>query len=156
MTAQLDNRVNAKIALSSKEDSIAMKTLAFITALFLPGTFIASLFSSNMFDWQASSDGSERPTVSHYFWIYWVVAAPLTILVLIGWVWWYKRADTEYRRVLHPNAGYALQNVYDGSNDKVEDVEITQPLPWQVERQTVKQRSPNSLLVQQRRNVYLG
>lgn len=39
--AQLDNRLNAKISASSSRDSTAMKTLAFITTLFLPGTFVA-------------------------------------------------------------------------------------------------------------------
>ena len=107
--AQLDSRVNAKIALSTKEDSIAMKTLAFITALFLPGTFIATLFSTNMFNWQPSSSGSESPPLSSLFWVYWAVAAPLTILVLIGWFWWYKRANTAHRQILSPNAGYTRE-----------------------------------------------
>jgi hypothetical protein len=39
--AQNDNRLTAKMAASATKDSTAMKTLAFITALFLPGTFIA-------------------------------------------------------------------------------------------------------------------
>jgi len=39
--AQIDNSLNAKIAVSSARDSSAMKTLALITTLFLPGTYVA-------------------------------------------------------------------------------------------------------------------
>ncbi|PVH70525.1 hypothetical protein DL98DRAFT_436891, partial [Cadophora sp. DSE1049] len=41
LVAQIDNRLNAKMSASSNRDSTAMKTLAFITTLFLPGTFVA-------------------------------------------------------------------------------------------------------------------
>ena len=67
-------------------DSVAMMTLAVVTAIFLPGTFIASLFSMSMFDWQAAAGSN---VISGNFWIYWVVTIPLTVLVLVGWwVWW--------------------------------------------------------------------
>ena len=45
-----DSQLNTKIASSTKKDSIAMAIFTFITALFLPGTYIASLFSMSMFD----------------------------------------------------------------------------------------------------------
>ena len=44
-----------------------------------------------MFDWQLSSDSDRTngPVVSSYFWIFWAVVVPLTILVAIAWrVWW--------------------------------------------------------------------
>ena len=44
--AQIDNSINAKIAVSSARDSSAMKTLALITTVFLPGTYVAVRFSS--------------------------------------------------------------------------------------------------------------
>ncbi len=37
----MDNRLSAKLTASSGRDSIAMKILAAITAMFLPGTFVA-------------------------------------------------------------------------------------------------------------------
>jgi hypothetical protein len=46
--AQIDNRLNAKMTASSSRDSTAMKTLAFITTLFLPGTFVAVSFSQEL------------------------------------------------------------------------------------------------------------
>lgn len=47
-------------------DSIAMKTLALVTAVFLPATFIATLFSMSMFDWQ----GEHGSVVSSNFWVF--------------------------------------------------------------------------------------
>jgi len=110
-TAQIDNSINAKIAVSSARDSSAMKTLALVTTVFLPGTYIAvswnfqdhqslrsdwrykTLFSMSMFDWSSSSKStaqSDTPeTVSRKFWIYWVVTIPLTLLVMVLWrAWW--------------------------------------------------------------------
>jgi Mg2+ and Co2+ transporter CorA len=46
------------MAAASSRDSAAMKTLAFLTTLFLPGTFIATVFSTGMFNWQGDSKDS--------------------------------------------------------------------------------------------------
>lgn len=109
MISQVDNRLNAKMAAASSRDSAAMKTLAFLTTLFLPGTFIATVFSTGMFNWHIDSESQraaterandsqsqannlelpEESTISNLFWVYWAVSIPLTILVAIGWrVWW--------------------------------------------------------------------
>ncbi|KAL2826665.1 pyridoxal phosphate-dependent transferase [Aspergillus cavernicola] len=92
--AQTDNRLSARLAATSGRDSTSMKILAFITTIFLPGTYIATLFSMNMFNWEESSSDTSNtdtddPTVSPRFWIYWAVSAPLTALTLAGWaIWW--------------------------------------------------------------------
>ncbi|KAI0480008.1 hypothetical protein F4859DRAFT_478090 [Xylaria cf. heliscus] len=82
--SQVDNRLNAKMAAASSHDSAAMKTLAFLTTLFLPGTFVATIFSTGLFNWQDSG-----MVVSKLFWVYWALAIPLTIVVAVGWrLWW--------------------------------------------------------------------
>lgn len=104
LIAQEENKLNRTIAENSKRDSAAMKTIAVLTMFFLPPTFVAvrvpsaaslvillnayqSLFSMSMFDWNSDKPGSGH--MSKYFWVYWAVAAPLTIIVLIFWrVWW--------------------------------------------------------------------
>ena len=104
VSAQTDNRLSARIAVSSGRDSTAMKTLAFITALFLPGTYIATLFSMSMFEWQVSpaeslspsSSSSSTDTLSNKFWIYWATTIPLTIAVIIGWRLWWVHEDSAY------------------------------------------------------------
>ncbi|ORY19019.1 hypothetical protein BCR34DRAFT_582580 [Clohesyomyces aquaticus] len=84
--SQVGNRLNAKIAAASSRDSAAMKTLAFLTTLFLPGTFVATVFSTGMFNWRRSDDGTgDRKVVSELFWVYWALAVPLTIVVGVGW-----------------------------------------------------------------------
>lgn len=79
------------MAAAASRDSAAMKTLAFLTTLFLPGTFIASIFSTGMFEWQADSGDEKKGSkvVSDLFWVYWAFAIPLTIFVGVGWrLWW--------------------------------------------------------------------
>ncbi|KAI1419093.1 hypothetical protein F5Y12DRAFT_779702 [Xylaria sp. FL1777] len=94
--SQVDNRLNARLAAASSHDSAAMKTLAFLTALFLPGTFVATIFSTSFFNWQ-----NNGMIVSKLFWVYWALAAPLTIVVAVGWrLWWSfekKRFDQDIK-----------------------------------------------------------
>ena len=49
--ARQDNQLNIQIAKSTKADSIAMKTFTFLTALFLPRTFIGTMLAIPMIDW---------------------------------------------------------------------------------------------------------
>ena len=80
-------RDSRTIALTSKHDSTSMKTLAAVTVVFLPGTFVASLFSMSMFDWQADAKSVLTPR----FWIYWVVTIPLTLATVCAWYVWINR-----------------------------------------------------------------
>ncbi|WPG98670.1 Hypothetical protein R9X50_00146300 [Acrodontium crateriforme] len=72
-----------RIAEATLSESASMKAIAVMTMIFLPGTAVASFFSMAMFDWNAN-DGSEL--ASKWLWIYFVIAIPLTGLVLM--VWW--------------------------------------------------------------------
>ena len=94
------NKVSLELAKATKVDGIVMVTFTIISAVFLPGTYISSLFSMSMFNWQigaassatATSDRSSSPGhVSKWFWIYWVVSVPLTVLILLGWRLGYVR-----------------------------------------------------------------
>lgn len=42
-----------RIAYAAKKDSVAMKTLSFIGVLFLPGTFIATMFGMSFFNFES-------------------------------------------------------------------------------------------------------
>jgi hypothetical protein len=106
-SSQNDSMLNVKIAASTKEDSISMKTFTFLTALFLPGTFIATLLSVTMINWfpngngnPAAASASQNPgngtSVSKYYWIYWVLTVPVTILVMFGWYLWYRYANQRW------------------------------------------------------------
>lgn len=73
-----------KLAHASKRDSEAMKTISLLGAIFLPGAFLASIFSTTFFDFAVP----DRGIVSPQFWIFWAVTIPMTVVIVgIWWVW---------------------------------------------------------------------
>lgn len=90
-----------KLAHASKRDSGAQKTIALLGALFLPGAFLASVFSTSFFNFQngLTDDGGNPalPIVAKEFWIYWVFTLPLTFVVVACWIFWEKRKERRYR-----------------------------------------------------------
>ncbi|CAO2657302.1 Nn.00g034280.m01.CDS01 [Neocucurbitaria sp. VM-36] len=104
--AQDENRLSRSvaqksemIAAASKKDSAAMKTLAVLTTVFLPPTFVETFFSMTMFDW--GSEASGTAVTSRYLWVYWAVAIPLTVLVLITWRVWWALEERNIQKELH-------------------------------------------------------
>ena len=109
--AQEDNNLNARMAVASSRDSSSMKALAVITAVFLPGEFIGTLFGVSMFDWQdidpsdndnnsSAAAGEKHPIVSSRFWVYWATTLPLTIGILCFWRAWWVWQDRYFRKHL--------------------------------------------------------
>ena len=95
LIAQGDARANIAIAeqsrliaIDTKRDSIAMKTIAALTMVFLPGTFVATIFSMTFF--QVEQDDEHTLKVSSNWWLYVVVTVPLTVAVLIAWIIWLR------------------------------------------------------------------
>ncbi|XEV07197.1 hypothetical protein FSHL1_012484 [Fusarium sambucinum] len=97
LITQHDSYLQARLARESLRDSKAMKTLSILTILFLPGAFIATVFSTEMFDFN-SKDQQVR--------IYFAITIPLTAVLMICWVLWLKntpeRADVESVRQYRP------------------------------------------------------
>lgn len=60
-----------------------MITIAAMTMLFLPGTFVSAVLSTTFFDFD--SDGI---SVSRQWWILLAATIPLTILVFSIWLYW--------------------------------------------------------------------
>lgn len=115
--AQEDNNLNARMAVASSRDSSSMKALAVITAIFLPGEFMSSLFGMGIFDWQSDGSSSSSsssggggsssgggddndPVVGYDFWVYWAITVPLTILILVLWRAWWVGQDRYFRKHL--------------------------------------------------------
>ncbi|KAI5464434.1 hypothetical protein BGZ63DRAFT_377645 [Mariannaea sp. PMI_226] len=88
---QSDAEYTAAIAVDGKRDSIAMKTISILGIIYLPPSFVATLFSINMFNW-GGTDGNESSsmTVSPNMWVYWAVSVPLTVVTCLVWVLWSK------------------------------------------------------------------
>ncbi|KAF7935536.1 hypothetical protein BELL_0096g00010 [Botrytis elliptica] len=87
-------KLQYEMALASKRDSSAMKTIAILGILFLPGTFVASILSTTFFDFQNAS--SLRAAVSPSFWIYWVITVPVTLIILVFWYLWERKRDGRF------------------------------------------------------------
>ncbi|KAF3247957.1 hypothetical protein TWF192_006447 [Orbilia oligospora] len=95
LIAQRDSKVNIELAkdsrmlaIASKRDSSSMKTIAVLTIVFLPGTFVSALFAMPVLNWEAKS----YPEVTtDKFWVYWAVTLPMTLLVILTWIVWTKR-----------------------------------------------------------------
>ncbi|PNP81520.1 hypothetical protein FNYG_05195 [Fusarium nygamai] len=99
LITQHDSYLQARLARESLRDSKAMKTLSILTILFLPGAFIATIFSTNMFDFESKNQQVR---------IYFAIVIPLTAILMICWVLWLKntpeRADEESMRQNQPAA----------------------------------------------------
>lgn len=81
-----------RLAHSSKRDSASMKTLSLLGAVFLPATYLASLFGMNFFNFQ--QDGADdAPVISPLLWIYFVITVPVTVVIVMFWRWWDQRRE---------------------------------------------------------------
>lgn len=76
------------IARETRKDSSSMKTIAALTMLFLPATFIATVFGMSFFDY--SDHGI---LVSGHWWLYVVITVPTTLLIFIIWLAWNPEAE---------------------------------------------------------------
>ncbi|KAK4202188.1 hypothetical protein QBC40DRAFT_222116 [Triangularia verruculosa] len=99
---QEDNILTARMAVTSTRDSSSLKALAVITALFLPGDFIASLLGMAMFEkWNDEKfDGEMLPKTPERFWLYWALALPLTLIIFVLWRLWWVSQDRFFRQHL--------------------------------------------------------
>lgn len=75
-----------------------MKAITVLTMVFLPATFVCSLFSMGFFDFEYSQSDSKL-RVAGQFWIYFVITVPLTVFVLglcAAWLRWSSRHGDEF------------------------------------------------------------
>ncbi|KAH8652264.1 hypothetical protein BX600DRAFT_472188 [Xylariales sp. PMI_506] len=78
-TQWAQGETNVEIALAAGRDSRHMRSIAIVTMVFLPGTFLAGVFSMSFFSW------NEETVVSSYFWIYVLVTTVTTAFTLGSW-----------------------------------------------------------------------
>ncbi|RAK87269.1 hypothetical protein BO79DRAFT_229635 [Aspergillus costaricaensis CBS 115574] len=91
------NLVSQRFGHDAKSDSAMMRTVAIVSMVYLPGTFVSGLFGTNFFDYE---NGKEVMTSS--FWIYWAITIPLTLITMFVWACWHyyprKRVVGEERQ----------------------------------------------------------
>ncbi|ORY14278.1 hypothetical protein BCR34DRAFT_672583 [Clohesyomyces aquaticus] len=81
----------ATVAEQTRRDSASMITLAAITMLFLPGTFVSAILSTTVFDY-----GNGDLNASGKWWVLPAVTIPLTLIVFGLWLGWlYKRLGND-------------------------------------------------------------
>ncbi|CAO2653796.1 Nn.00g032070.m01.CDS01 [Neocucurbitaria sp. VM-36] len=71
-----------EIALATSRDSKVMRSISLVTMVFLPGTFLATVFSMTFFNW---FDGDGNGQISSSLWIYVVVTVLFTSVTLGLW-----------------------------------------------------------------------
>ncbi|KAF1960335.1 hypothetical protein CC80DRAFT_291906 [Byssothecium circinans] len=151
LIAQKDNRLNhsatkascqiasdsRRIAILTRRDSTDMRIIAAVTLIFLPGTFVATVFSTGLFDWgngdptPAGNDstGGDGKTVSKYIWVYFMLTGALTTVVLIAWglFSWIQRKKMvrQFGFTLDEEAGSMASLHKDMSDDRRRDTETT-------------------------------
>ncbi|KAF4550296.1 Hypothetical protein D9617_18g034870 [Elsinoe fawcettii] len=112
VVSQHARNISVRIAEAAQSDSASTKTIQFLGLIFLPPTFICSLFSTSFFTLQPAIDldGTQGPPngfgpdkiptywmMSERFWIFWAFALPLTALTVLIWSVWQN-----YSRLRHP------------------------------------------------------
>lgn len=139
---QRDSRLNysvarssRQIAAASKRDSSAMKTISILTLIFLPGTFVSAIFSTEVFDFNGSDVGYGK--IAKAGWIYLLCSLMLTLLTVgiwAGWMVWRlnKAAEEEKKEMeeLQRNEFEAQRNSIKTSPRRSNDwpVEVLSPV----------------------------
>ncbi|KAI1383039.1 uncharacterized protein F4822DRAFT_90772 [Hypoxylon trugodes] len=95
-TQWFQGETNVDIALATRRDSQDMRSIAIVTMVFLPGTFFASFFSMQFFNWFPDAVGDT--VVSQYFWIFVLVTAMGTLLTVGTWYYIAVVARRAHRR----------------------------------------------------------
>ena len=91
LVTQQDAANNIQIARSMKEDSTSMTSIAVLTMVFLPGTFVATIVDAEILG----------TSVRDKLWLIWVtVTIPLTLTVMVSW-WLYQRMQ-DSNKMLKP------------------------------------------------------
>lgn len=102
-----------RLAHAAKRDSTSMKILSLLGAIFLPATYLASIFGMTFFNFvpDGGNDPPEPTTtpaataapppppwnpVSPLLWIYFAITIPVTLAIVVGWRWWDRRREARY------------------------------------------------------------
>jgi Mg2+ and Co2+ transporter CorA len=82
--AHEDNQIMVQMGERARQDNNNMKLIALVGLVYLPGTFVSSLFGMNFFSFD-EENGQQRWQVSEKFWLYWAITAPLTLCTVLIW-----------------------------------------------------------------------
>ncbi|KAF2810478.1 uncharacterized protein BDZ99DRAFT_571050 [Mytilinidion resinicola] len=89
-----ENQLIKRITRQSMLDTKSMVVIAFVSAVFLPATFIATLFGSNFFGFVSAGD-HHMIAVADNVWIYIVTALGTSGLTVLISGWWWRKTRNE-------------------------------------------------------------
>ncbi|OCL02180.1 hypothetical protein AOQ84DRAFT_443530 [Glonium stellatum] len=85
------------LAQDTVDDSATVRVITIVTLVYLPASFAASLLGTNLFVFQTMEGSSFQ--VSGKFWVFFVIAIPLTVLTVGGWfIYTCKRRNPKRNR----------------------------------------------------------
>ncbi|KAF4312785.1 hypothetical protein GTA08_BOTSDO11761 [Botryosphaeria dothidea] len=87
------NETMLNLTMESVDDSYVVRVVTLATLIYLPGSFVASLFGMNFFDFD---DGMSSLRIAANSWIYLVVTVPLTLLTALAW--WFAANGQKKKR----------------------------------------------------------
>lgn len=85
------------VAILTRKDSTDMRIIAVVTLAFLPGTFMATLFSSGFFNFLP--DHSSQ-IVSKWIWLYFTLTGAATLIVFLAWFQFAKKQNKQMLTVI--------------------------------------------------------
>ncbi|KAH8723313.1 hypothetical protein GQ44DRAFT_804389, partial [Phaeosphaeriaceae sp. PMI808] len=110
--AHSQNQHMATLADSTMKDSVNIRVITFVTLFYLPFSFIAvsnTILGMNLFNFDTKS---HHLVVSTQFWIYFVIALPLTTVTLIFWKWkTWRHQRRRSCRLVGKGPGWRLDSV---------------------------------------------
>lgn len=85
---------SASIAHEARRDTVAMRTIAVLGMLFVPPAFVSGLLGTNLFTLETGGGGGSgtKIVVSEFWWMYFVLAFPLTAATMGIWLLVMKRS----------------------------------------------------------------
>ncbi|KAK4446273.1 hypothetical protein QBC34DRAFT_441004 [Podospora aff. communis PSN243] len=102
-----DSRANIIIANATKRDGSQMRMISLLGMTFLPGTFLATMFSMGFFNWEPGDDRMISPWIGLYL--------GLTILLTTLTLWRWKRWTAAEEK----NGLSQLKKVLESDNDSI-------------------------------------
>ena len=129
------------VAVETRRDITSMKTIASLTMVYLPSTFVATVFSTGFFSY--GSDELGNLSINFDIWKFIVVAAVLTALTISVWVYLNKHGIPRLLKWTSQSA----QNASDEANRPTPPARILLDLPQQPGNRansTVLEASPAS------------
>ncbi|KAK4148418.1 hypothetical protein C8A00DRAFT_19745, partial [Chaetomidium leptoderma] len=81
--ARLADKSSLRFNNITLRDSNFVKSITFLTMIFLPATFVSAVFSISFFTF-----GDKGWEVSDQVWIYWATIIPVTVVVIVLWFVW--------------------------------------------------------------------